>query len=173
LEAETEDQTARLKDRQVKLMNVQTNREYQSLLREIEEAKKTNNSREEEVVRLMEQAEADQKTIVDGLALCEEEEDQLGTISKQIAAKAKEMAANKAKIEKERDDKAKKISVAHLKKYELLRAKRNGVAVVGVANGVCQGCYMNIPPQLYNDLLRDQDLLSCPTCNRMLYNKES
>lgn len=171
LEAETEDQTARLKDRQVKLMNVQTNREYQSLLREIEEAKKTNNSREEEIVRLMEQAEADQKTIVDGLALCEEEEDQLGTISKQIAAKAKEMAANKAKIEKERDDKAKKISVAHLKKYELLRAKRNGVAVVGVANGVCQGCYMNIPPQLYNDLLRDQDLLSCPTCNRMLYNK--
>jgi len=173
LEAETEDQTARLKERQVKLMNVQTNREYQSLLREIEEAKKANNSREEEIVRLMEQSEADQQTIVNDLALCEEEEGQLGTISGQIAAKAKELASQKKKIEKDRDDKAKKITATHLKKYELLRAKRNGVAVVGVTNGVCQGCHMNIPPQLYNDLLRDQDLLSCPTCNRMLYNKES
>ena len=61
LETGIEDDTARVKDRQTKLMNVQTNREYQSLLKEIEDCKKSTREREEELVRLMERNESLQK----------------------------------------------------------------------------------------------------------------
>ncbi len=171
LEAETADEDVRIKDRQAKLMNVQTNREYQSLLREIEDAKKANNAREEEIVLLMEQAEAHQNTIAEEQAKCEEEESELATAGEEMAQQAKELDEEKLKITEKREAKAKMISQALLKKYERLRENRKGVAVVGATNAVCQGCFMNIPPQLFNELLREQELLACPTCNRMLYHK--
>ena len=45
-----------------------------------------------------------------------------------------------------------------------------GLAVTGVTRGVCRGCNMNIPPQMFNQLLKEEELLSCPTCNRMMYH---
>jgi predicted nucleic acid-binding Zn-ribbon protein len=65
---------------------------------------------------------------------------------------------------------AKKVDAKYLTRYEMLRNKRNGLAVTGVTRGVCRGCNMNIPPQMFNQLLREQELLTCPTCNRMMYH---
>lgn len=171
LEAETEDENLRIKDRQTKLMNVQTNREYQSLLREIEDAKKANNSREEEIVLLMEQIEAHQNTIAEEQAKCKEGEKELAETEAEMSQQTQEFDTEKTKILEKRETKAKNISQALLKKYDRLRENRKGVAVAGATSAVCQGCFMNIPPQLFNELLREQELLSCPTCNRMLYHK--
>lgn len=169
LEAEVEDEVAKLKERQAKLMNVQTNREYQSLLKEIEDAKNTNKKREEEIVKLMELAESCQKELEEEKNVSEAEEkllaEEAGKTKKQIAR----FNSEKSKIVKTRDSKAKKVAANYLKKYELLLQKRNGLAIVGVTNGVCSGCHMNIPPQMFNNLLREDELLSCPTCNRMMY----
>ena len=44
-------------------------------------------------------------------------------------------------------------------------------AIVPVINGVCQGCFMSIPPQQFNDILRGDKLLNCPTCQRILYHQ--
>ena len=74
------------------------------------------------------------------------------------------------KVLKTRNTRVKKVKAALLRKYEQIREKRDGVAMVGVTNGVCLGCYMNVPPQLYNELLREDKLHACPTCNRLLYN---
>jgi len=38
-----------------------------------------------------------------------------------------------------------------------------------VRNGTCQGCNMNIPPQLYNQLQRGDTIELCGTCNRIIY----
>ncbi len=45
--------------------------------------------------------------------------------------------------------------------YSSIRMRR-GLAVVSVRNGTCQGCNMNIPPQLYNTLQRGQTVETCP-----------
>jgi hypothetical protein len=55
------------------------------------------------------------------------------------------------------------------KRYEMIKGARNGLAVVPVWKEVCGGCHMNIPPQLYIELQRSVDLLSCPNCNRIIY----
>lgn len=45
-------------------------------------------------------------------------------------------------------------------------------AVVQVVAGTCNGCNMALPPQTYNLLLAGLDqLFTCPTCNRIIYNK--
>lgn len=170
IEAEIEDENAKLKDRQTKLMSVQTNREYQSILKETEDTKQQNKQREEELLLLIEQTESIKTKISELTALCESEETELQEETATIATKAKDLEAQKSKIQKDRDKQAKKVNSKFLKRYEMLRQKRNGLAMAGVTNGVCKGCNMNIPPQLFNNLLREDEILSCPTCNRMMYH---
>jgi valyl-tRNA synthetase len=45
----------------------------------------------------------------------------------------------------------------------------DGVAIAEVKDGVCQGCHMNIPSQMYNELQRGNSLINCPSCERLIY----
>ncbi|MCB2184473.1 MAG: hypothetical protein KQH63_20810 [Desulfobulbaceae bacterium] len=171
LEAEMEDAVVHIKDRQTKLMNVQTNREYQSLLKEIEETKKANKDREEEIVHLMEKIESLRKKISDETNVCQSEEELLGEAQKEIEKKEKKLQTQKSKFEKNRTQQASKIPEPLSRRYDQLREKRNGLAIIGVKDGVCQGCFMNIPPQQFNEVLRGEQLLSCPTCQRLMYHQ--
>jgi hypothetical protein len=54
--------------------------------------------------------------------------------------------------------------------FDQVKAKQdNQVAIVAVRNAVCQGCNMNIPPQVYNELQRCDSLRYCPSCFRIIY----
>jgi hypothetical protein len=169
MEGEHADDLARLKDRQSKMMQVQTNREYQSIMKEIEDGKRTNKEREEQVVQIMEQKESYEKMIKEQRLICAEEEKQLTREEEELSSLAAEVNKRKAEIVKTRDAKAKKINASLLKKYNMLRLRRNGTAVVGVTQGVCQGCFMNMPAQMYNEILKGDRMLNCPTCQRILY----
>ena len=169
IEAELADELSRIKERQSKMMQVQTNREYQSLLKEIEDGKKNIKEKEEEIVRLMESGEANTKIMAEQAGQTDEEEKALAEESKKVQKHAGEVEGKKAKIVAKRAAKAKDINAAALRKYDMLRTRRNGKAVVGVVNGICQGCFMSIPPQHFNDILKGDRILNCPTCQRILY----
>jgi hypothetical protein len=55
------------------------------------------------------------------------------------------------------------------RRYETILARRGGLAVVPVRQGTCQGCRMRIPPQLYNQIQRNEQVILCPSCQRMLH----
>jgi predicted nucleic acid-binding Zn-ribbon protein len=169
LEGEVETDVARIRDRQGKLMSVQTNREYQSLLKETDDAKKANKQREEEAIQLMEQIEACKAKAAEEENLRAADETLLAEETAQSEQQTTELSAAKEKILKQRAAKAKVVAAAMLKKYDMLRERRNGIAVVEVVQGVCRGCHMNIPPQLFNELRKEQALISCPTCNRIMF----
>jgi predicted nucleic acid-binding Zn-ribbon protein len=46
-----------------------------------------------------------------------------------------------------------------------------GIAVTEVKEEVCQGCNMNIPPQLYVEIKSNEEIIQCPQCRRILYYK--
>ena len=73
-----------------------------------------------------------------------------------------------AAIRGERDSLTRDVRPEVLKRYSGIRIRR-GLAVVGVRNGTCQGCNMNIPPQLYNVLQRGTSIETCPSCHRIIY----
>ncbi len=171
LEAEAEDKKEHVRNRQSKMMQVQTGREQQILLKEIEDAKKDVKENEEKIVALMESIETLTKEL-------EEQKNLLKGEKKLLAEETEKTGANIAAIEKgrkakdkARNQQAKMVEPALLKKYEKLRQRRNGLAVINVDAGVCQGCFMSIPPQRYNMLLRGDNLFECPTCQRIIYHK--
>ena len=55
------------------------------------------------------------------------------------------------------------------RRYEMILQRRGGVAVVAVRDGTCQGCRMRVPPQLYNQIQRNDQIILCPSCQRMLH----
>jgi predicted nucleic acid-binding Zn-ribbon protein len=171
LEAELADELGRIKERQSKMMQVQTNREYQSLLKEIEDGKKNNKEREDEIVQLMEVADADTKIMNEQADNTEEEKKSLESETKEAQKFADDIEKKKTGIVKKRKTKAKKINSSVLRKYDMLRERRNGKAIVAVTKGVCQGCFMSIPPQHFNNILKGDKMLNCPTCQRILYHQ--
>jgi predicted nucleic acid-binding Zn-ribbon protein len=60
--------------------------------------------------------------------------------------------------------------LATYNKTKLLQ--NNGIAIVAVKNAICQGCNVNIPPQMYNELQRGGSLKKCPICDRIIYWKD-
>lgn len=170
LETLIEDEQERVKDRQTKLMNIQTNREYQSILKEIEDTKVSNKQREDELMLLTEQSEAIQAKIEALQKACDDNEQALSEETKKVEKATAKLEADKLKFQSTREARARKVDKKHLKRYEMLRDRRNGLAVTGVTKGVCLGCNMNIPPQMFNQLLRENEILSCPTCNRMMFH---
>ena len=67
-----------------------------------------------------------------------------------------------------RTETVKGLPASIVNRYEKLREARRGLAVVEARNGNCMGCNMNIPPQLYNNLFRGDELIACPHCQRIL-----
>jgi predicted nucleic acid-binding Zn-ribbon protein len=55
-----------------------------------------------------------------------------------------------------------------LAKYDAIR-RRRGFAVVPAQRGVCMGCNMALPPQLFNTLQRGESIEYCPSCHRIVY----
>lgn len=169
LEAEMADKIDHVRGRQSKMMQVQTGREQTALLKEIEDAKKNAKDNEEKIVTLMESIET--------LTAQIETEKNLLKGEKQLVAEETEKvrtnieAINKGKKDKDnkRNKEAEKIKRSLLKKYDTLRQRRNGLAVINVVDGVCQGCFMAIPPQKYNMLLKGDQIFDCPTCQRLMY----
>jgi predicted nucleic acid-binding Zn-ribbon protein len=171
LESELTDELNRIKERQSKMMQVQTNREYQSLLKEIEDGKKSIKEKEEEIVRIMEVSEANAKIMAEQENLIKDEQKELAEKKAKVQKHAEQVEGKKTKIVVKRDAKAKNINTSALRKYDMLRTRRNGKAVVGVVNGVCQGCFMSIPPQHFNNILKGDRMLNCPTCQRILFHQ--
>jgi hypothetical protein len=68
-----------------------------------------------------------------------------------------------------RDRMASALDASLRRKYEQIFERRGGTAVVEVRNGICQGCHINLPPQLFNELQRTRDVRMCPNCHRILF----
>ena len=119
----------------------------------------------------MEQIENLQTKISEETNVCEAEEGLLAEKTEEVEKHEAGLRKQKDKIVKQRNKKAKGISEARLRKYDTILAHRDGIAIVGVTDGVCQGCFMSIPPQQYNNLLKGDELFICPTCQRLTYYK--
>ncbi len=171
LEAEMADKMDHVRERQSKMMQVQTGREQTALLKEIEDAKKSAKENEEKIVVLMESTEKLTGQITEEKNLLKGEKEIVAEETEKVRANIESINKGKKTKDNVRNKQAKEIKPNLLKKYDTLRLRRNGLAVVNVLDGVCQGCFMSIPPQRYNLLLKGDQMFDCPTCQRLMYHQ--
>ena len=171
-EQELETEKAQIKKVEAKLVEVKTNKEYQAILKEIEAARSSNDKTEEEILVLLERIEElkkDLQTSSKELAKREKEvTDETKMLEKEIAA----VEAVVDELRKERERLLAGVSDGLKGRYSILIEKRGGVAVVNAKNGTCMGCFMNIPPQLFIEVMKNSRVITCPSCNRIFYYEE-
>lgn len=170
-EEELKEEQKRLKQTQARLTQLKGSREYQVLIREIDETKKTIRLKEDEILKLMEEIENLQRE----KTKLEEEKAKVQEIleseNKKYEEFCEEIKAQKERLFERRREIARKISSGILKRYEIIREKKRGIGIAAVDGGICEGCFMAIPPQLYNELQRDNQFFECPHCKRLIYYK--
>ena len=152
-----------------RLMEIKDNIEYKAMLKEIAFKEDRKDQKETEILEILEQVEA----LTTALASLQEEIDVRQAHLESLRAEVEaELAAQEAKITElqgQRLEIQQKIPTALLKRYDFIREKRQGIAVAEVRQGVCQACHMNLPPQKFIELQMDQELMTCPHCQRIIY----
>jgi uncharacterized protein len=154
-----------------KLSSVKTNKEYQSLLKEIEDIDAINSKLEDKMLEILEQID--------------QFDSQLQEKNRQFESVKKRVAADKIEIEQaaeadretlsslQKDFKTVMATVAPeaLKVFTSVRSRVGNLTIAKVENAVCAGCHVNIPPQMYNELQRFESLMYCPHCQRIIYTE--
>ena len=169
MDAEVQINTARISKSQDKLTSVKTNKEYQALLKAIDDIKEKNSAIEDEMIGCLEQMETTEEDLA-------EKGDALKHQQIQINAE-KESIERGAETDRQRLESAQNIIRQLAKEVDAtLMADYNRVknivkvrALVPVLKAVCQGCHINIPPQMFNELQRGDQLKFCPHCGRIIF----
>jgi hypothetical protein len=158
-------------EKRMRMNRIKNIKELQALQREIDQIKQHNTQLEEELMKVLEELEG-------RAAALKAKEEEVKKLEEEWAEKRKELEAQLSGIERAVAESAstRKAIAAQLEshlieRYELIFSRRGGMAVVTVSGGICQGCFMNIPPQLWNEIMKSERLNLCPSCHRILYYK--
>jgi uncharacterized protein len=158
-----------LKRTRERLLEVKTNKEYQSMLKEIETFETKNSHVEDEVISLLEELDVFEKEVKAKEADLDEQRRRYEEDKAEMAKELNSVAEELDICARKSDEIRKKIPAELLRKYEQIKNAARGVAVVAVWKEVCDGCHMSMPPQLYNELQKSNVLITCPNCNRIIY----
>lgn len=158
---------------EARLTEQRSTREYSALAREIDIAKKGQQTMAEEVVELGKQATIQRDVVKQKDSEFQGKAKDLTAKIDELQAKLKAVEGQIAGIDAERAKAAKDVAPDLLRRYDTIRKKRLPAVVPVVAPGTCTGCRMNIRPQLYNQLVASRGIDVCPSCSRMMYAAEA
>ncbi|MCL4477924.1 MAG: C4-type zinc ribbon domain-containing protein [Deltaproteobacteria bacterium] len=169
-ESEVQQTNEMIKRWDMRLKDASTGREYQAFMREINSAKKDISNMENTIMKLMEEIEQVNKNKEKEIKNLEIINNRLKQVKEKSEGRISFLTQKLNELESHRNSMSKGIEQNLLSMYEQIKKQRK-IAIVNVSNGVCQGCYMNIPPQLYNEIMMNNRLIRCPHCQRILYYK--
>ncbi len=152
--------------------NITTHREYEALDRQISEA-----SLKEQDIR--KDLQKEEKTLADL-------NDNLKQVEAMIKSQEADLNVGRASLDKELNSYKSELTSLQKKenkitpdldqeilfKFERI-IRRDTQGIVAVKNGVCQGCCMFLPAQFANEVRKNEDILFCPYCSRILYYEET
>ncbi|HTG00880.1 MAG TPA: C4-type zinc ribbon domain-containing protein [Nitrospirota bacterium] len=153
--------------------DIKTNKEYQALLKEIEAAEQENKAIEDDILQLMEKIDAASASIGGAEERARREEAALQSEQKDIEAAAAKLENELQGVEQERRQFMERIQPAVLRQYQTLLASKAGVALAEARGETCSGCYMSIPPQVFVNVKKNESIITCPQCGRILYYKDA
>jgi len=151
-------------------MAVKTNQEYHAVQKEIGFAQGEIKTIEDRILELM--VEADDLT-----SLVKQAETALASEQKAVEAERREMATELAglkssleRIATERAEVVRGLNPHALAVFELVSRRRNGVGVAQARDGICTVCHVRLRPQVFNNVLRNDQIIQCDSCQRILYS---
>ena len=150
------------------LMLVKTNKEYQAMQHEIAAAEREVRSREDRILDHMEVAETQSRLVKQAEATFKQEQGAIGAERQALETRKGALEQRIAQLGRERDALRPQIGPEALQLFDYL-VHRRGVAVVEARDGHCSFCHVRLRPQVFNEIRRNDKLVQCDSCMRLLY----
>jgi len=154
-----------------KSSEVKTEREMKSLQLEEEIAKEQVTFANEEIQRLEKIIEAKREQIEVAKKTLEELTASLESVKADVDIKLEKINKERQEVFKRKEALLADINQKGLAFYQKIRRWAKNTTVVPVEDQACMGCHMLIGDKVYSDVIKGEDITTCPHCGRILYVK--
>ena len=173
LEGEISSAESKISKYRDQMMSVKTNDEYRALQHEIDHAQNAIRKTEDDILNLMLEAESSQSEIKAAESHLKEDQQKVDHERIKLTDENhRDLSALESYL-KERKEIEASISSELLPRYERVRKARGGIAVAAARNEVCEICQVRIRPQVYQEIRRNDQIIACDACQRILYDPEN
>jgi hypothetical protein len=155
------------------MMAVKTNEEYWALQHEIEHAQQAIQKIEDQILNLMMDAETGQADLKAAEAQLMQDQEKVNTERRQLDEQNKRDLSALESYLKERKEIEAAVSSDLISRYERIRKLRGGIGVAAARNEVCEICQVRIRPQVFQEIRRNDQIIACDACQRILYDPEN
>ncbi len=168
LERELVDDQDRLVKTQHRLHDVKTNKEYSAVLAEIDTGKQRITEVEDRILDLMEAMEQHRQAHQVHEQKVQKSSRELDEQVKEVEAAQNALTQEIEGLETERQELFAQVDTSMSAAYEKASSRNAGVGVVRIKDGNCGGCYLRIQPQLVSEARKQEMVVTCPHCLRIL-----
>jgi uncharacterized protein len=161
-----EQKISKLRDQ---MLSAKNNEQYRAFQSEIEFCQNEIKKCEDRILELMAEAEPLDKNVKAAEQSLKQEK-QAVEAEKAVARErtAKDQEVLKL-LQEERQALVESVTKSVLTNYERIRKSRGGVALAEAVDGRCSMCHIALRPQFSQELKRGDKIMTCESCNRMLY----
>ena len=168
LEGEVDSFNDKIITKKTEQISVKTNKEFKAFNTEIEYLTKQIDKNEERILAILDQTEKIKK--------------ELETITERVEREKKALSADKESLEKEirestdslkiiEDEKVRilpHISEQIQRLYGRILQVKGDSGVANLVGDICQGCYSRVPPQKAHEIRKNNQIITCEVCGRIL-----
>src|SRR4051812_38468950 len=169
IEKEVAVHQGRLSKYREQAMAVKTNVEYHAIQKEIGHAQAEIKTHEDKMLERMLEADDLAAAVKKAEADLAAEQNAVEADRKAMSAEDKELRASLESIAVERASIVEAVDKRTLAIFELVSSRRNGVALAEARDGICTICHVRLRPQVFNNVRRNDEIVQCDSCNRILY----
>lgn len=153
----------------VQQFQTKKNEEFRAIGNEIEGCKKQIFELENKEIELMEQAEVAAKQVAEATKIYNDDKKRIDGQVTDLGGREQNLKKELEGLQSNRAELAGAVDESTLARYERLLKNKGENVVVGISNGVCGGCHMKFPMQIIVSCKKEEGLVTCPNCARILY----
>jgi predicted nucleic acid-binding Zn-ribbon protein len=155
------------------MMSVKTNEEYRALQHEIEHAQQGIRKIEDDILNLMMEAETGQTDLKAAEAILKEDQQKVQVERKQLEEENKRDLSALDGYLQERKEIEGAVPPDLVSQYDRVRKHRGGIGVAPARNEKCEVCQVRIRPQVFQEIKKNNQIIACDACQRILYDPEN
>ena len=151
------------------LMEVKTNKEYQAMQKEMSVAEEEVSTLETRMLERMVEADGFAAELKTAEAALKAEQAESARGLQQLDTERGELERALQKTTDERQTLTAQISKDALAVFDRVAYGRKGLAIAEARDGLCTVCHVRLRPQIFNEIRRNDSLIQCDSCTRILY----
>jgi len=161
--------STKLEENSKKSVDVKTEREMKSLQLEEEIAKEQVTFANEEIERLDKVISSKEEKIAELEAEMADIDANIATVKAEVDKKLAEIDTECQKVFAKKEKLVSQMNQKGLAFYQKIRRWAKNTTAVPVRHQACMGCFMAINDKTYSEVIKGEEITTCPHCGRLLY----